>query len=88
MPAKLQKELMGPLLTTAGAYEVYRSKQPLYTKDAVHMAVEWLLFELNDRKLWEYCPLAKEEKLKLKQVKLKIQDAFRDIYPYGAIKRR
>lgn len=80
MDKRLIEQLREPLNKCAGGYEKYRTKQPLYTKDQVFMAVEWLLFELDDRRLWEYCPISKEEKLKIKAVKLKIKDAFEDVY--------
>ncbi len=81
---ELKKMLIEPLTKRASAYDIFKTRQATYTHDQIELAVEWLLEEIkNDERIWEYCPLAKEKKIKYEALKLKIKDAFPIIYPRG-----
>lgn len=81
------KIISEPLKAPATSYDVYKSRAPKYTKDQVYSAVEWLFEELDDRRIWEYCPLAEENKLVKDKLIIKIRDAFPDLYPRGALRK-
>jgi hypothetical protein len=74
------------LTKPAGTYDIYKNRTPKYTKDQVFSAVEWLLRELDDKRIWEYCPAAEENKIVKDKLMIKIRDAFPDIYPGGVLK--
>lgn len=80
-------QIKEPLQMPASSYDIYKSRTPKYTKEQVLSAVEWLFAELDDPRIWEYCPLAEEDKIVKRLLILKIRDAFPELYPRGVLRR-
>jgi len=79
-------ELKEPLQMPASTYDIYKSRSTKYTKEQLLSAVEWLIEELDDKRIWEYCPLANENKIVKRKLIIKIKDAFPELYPRGRLR--